>query len=332
MNKKRTSYSFEFVDTLRFLIKWKKQLSIIVIVAVAASVVGSGTWFITPKYKATAVFYPGTVSSISSALFFKSRERAKEALAFGEQEETEQYLQILESADLQWRIINKYNLINHYKISQDRKDKYDQVSRTYAKNVSIKRTDYNSISITVMDEDPKTSAELANAIMGMVDTIKHEIVGRVAKQAHDVVAKAYFEKLNYIDSLKNAMKLLGEKGVYNAPEQAKGLAEVAVVSRGGSEKEKQALAEYSGEFTVLDELLQNESEMLADLRMRYEQTKIDMAGGLSNVFVVGYAYPPENKAYPVRSIIVVMSALSAFVFGCILIVFIERYKEIKERF
>lgn len=332
MNKKRNSYSFEFVDTIRFLLKWKKHLAAIVVIAVIAAIIGSSPLFIKPKYRSVATFYPSTVNSISSALFFKSRERAMDALSFGEQEETEQYLQLLESSDLQWRIINKFNLIDHYRISQDRKDKYDAVIRQFVKNIKIKRTDYNSIEVAVMDEDPKYAADLANGIMGMVDTIKHEIQGRVAAQAHEIVSKAYFSKLAYIDSLKAAMHLLGSKGVYNAPEQAKGLAEVGVAGKGGYEREKQALAENSGEFTVLDELLQNESEHLSDLRLRYEQTKIDMKGELSGIFVVGYAYPPEQKAYPVRSVILVVSAISAFVFGCILIILIEKYKEIKEQF
>lgn len=332
MNKKRSTYSFEFVDTIKFLLKWKKHLAAIVGIAVVASIIGSSPLFIKPRYRSVATFYPSTVNSVSSALFFKSRERAMDALSFGEQEETEQYLQLLESSDLQWRIINKYNLIDHYGIAQDRKDKYDAVIRQFSKNVKIKRTDYNSIEIAVMDEDPKYSADLANGIMAMVDTIKHEIQGRVAKQAHEIVAKAYFDKLAHIDSLKAAMRVLGAKGVYNAPEQAKGLAEVAIVGRGGSEQEKKTLAENSGEFTVLDELLQNESEHLSDLRLRYEQTAIDTKGELSSIFVVGYAYPPENKAYPVRSIILVVSALSAFVFGCILIILIERYKELRDQF
>jgi LPS O-antigen subunit length determinant protein (WzzB/FepE family) len=50
---------------------------------------------------------------------------------------------------------------------------------------------------------------------------------------------------------------------------------------------------------------------------------------LSNIFIVGNAYAPDQKATPVRSIIVLLSVLSAFVMACIAIVVSEKVKAYK---
>lgn len=326
MNKKRKQYNFELIEVLAFLYKWKKQLFIICFLAAVLSYLASGPWFITPKYRSSATFYPGTTNSISAALFFKLREKARDPLMFGEVEETEQFMQLLESGDLKARVINKFNLIDHYHIDPNNPNKNYLVGLQYDKNIKVKRTDFNSIEISVLDEKPQMSADLANGVMYMVDTIKTEIRRRVALQAHDVIAKEYFNKVAMIDSLKNVMKSMGEKGVYALPEQS---IRVGELGKGPGEDQRKALGEYSGEYTLVYQMLRYEAENLADLRMRYEQSKVDARGEMSNIFIVGHAYAPDQKATPVRSVIVLLSVLSAFIMGCIAIVLLEKYKEYK---
>ncbi|MES2558267.1 MAG: hypothetical protein V4590_00900 [Bacteroidota bacterium] len=326
MNQKRSQYNFEFIEVLAFLYKWKKQLLIICFTAAALSYLASGPWLITPKFRSAATFYPGTVNSISSALFFKLREKARDPLMFGEVEETEQFMQLLESGDLKARIINKFNLIEHYHIDPKNANKNYLVDILYNKNIKVKRTDFNSIEISVLDENPQMSADIANGVMMMADTIKTEIKRRVALQAHDIIATEYVNKVAMIDSLKQVMKSMGEKGVYALPEQSIRLSES---SGGPSSAQRKTLGEYSGEYTLVYQMLRYEAENLSELRMRLEQSKVDARGELSNIFIVGRAYAPDQKATPVRSIIVLLSVLSAFVMACIAIVVSEKFKEHK---
>ena len=60
MTQDKRTYYFELVDVVKFLIKYKKPLSIISIGAGIAAIIFSGPWFITPLYKSTAIFYPST--------------------------------------------------------------------------------------------------------------------------------------------------------------------------------------------------------------------------------------------------------------------------------
>jgi capsular polysaccharide biosynthesis protein len=326
MNK-RTEYNFELIEVVAFLNKWKKQLLIVCAAAAIISYLASGPWFITPKYRTSATFYPGTVNSISSALFFKLREKARDPLMFGEVEETEQFMQVLESGDLRARIIQKFDLMNHYHIDANNPNKNYLIDIQYNKNIKIKRTDFNSIEISVLDANPQKSADIANGIMMMADTIKTEIKRRVALQAHYIIAKEYEEKVRMIDSLKKVMQAMGEQGVYAVPEQSIRLSEA---SGGPTAAQRKVLGQYSGEYTLVYQMLRYEAENLSELRMRLEQSKVDVRGEMSNIFVVGYAYPPDQKATPVRSIIVVLSVLSAFVMACVIIVYLEKYKQYKQ--
>jgi hypothetical protein len=170
------------------------------------------------------------------------------------------------------------------------------------------------------------SAAISNGVMMMADTIKTEIKRRVALQAQAIIEQEYNNKVTMIDSLKQVMKNMGEKGVYAVPEQSIRLSEA---SGGPSSNQRKVLGEYSGEYTLVYQMLRYEAENLSELRMRLEQSKVDARGELSNIFIVGFAYTPDQKATPVRSIIVLLTVLSAFVMGCITIVMLEKYKEYK---
>lgn len=328
MEAKNEQYNFDFVQVIAFLLKWKKQLFIITLSAAVLSYIFSGPMFITPKYRSGCIFYPGTVNTVSAFLFYNTKDRARDLLEFGDEEIVEQYLQILHSGEVAGRIIQKFNLADHYKVSPDNPQRMEIVYNRFNKNVSVSRTNYNAVEITVMDESPQMAADLANAIMGMVDTIKTEVQRKVALQAHQIVERTYNEKLAQIDSIKVAMNSLGEKGIYNSAEQSKGLSEVIGKGQNNSftENERKNLGKFGSEYTMLEELLKYETENLADLRTRFEQSKVDVAREMSNIFVITPAYVPQTKAYPIKSIIVVISAISAFLMACITILILEKYK------
>lgn len=332
MSKKNNSYNFDFIEVILFLYRHWKQLLIICLIAVVVSYVASSPIFITPKYKSTATFYPGTTNSISSALFYNIRETAQDPLAFADQEVTEQYLQLLQSADLRERVMTKFHLMEHYKIDTAKKNKYRKLNDLYDKNVKISRTDFNSVQVTVLDEEPAKAAELANGIMFTVDEMRHEVQSRVARQIFTIVEEEYHNKLHYIDSIKTRLKELGAEGVYDLTNQSKGISEV--VGKGQPNKytqnESKKLGEYGGEVFLLNQLLEVEAERIVLLNTKYTQAKIDMDAKLSNIFVVSYASPSDDKAYPIRSIIVFMSVLSAFILGCVVLVVLDKMDNFKQ--
>jgi hypothetical protein len=77
-------------------------------------------YYITPLYRSTAVFFPTELSSISKAIL-STNDTKSDILQLGDEEVIEQYLQLLSSEIIRNRIIAKYDLMNHYKISKSSK-------------------------------------------------------------------------------------------------------------------------------------------------------------------------------------------------------------------
>lgn len=330
MQNSQNGYQFNFIELVKFIIKWKKHLAIISISA--AVVVYLITFLLKPEYKSKAVFYPGTVNSISYALFYSLKERAQDALAYGDEEYVEQYLQLARSGLLKEKIEADFHLMEHYGIDANDPKKYDKFNKKFDKSVNVNRTSYNSVEVIVYDTDPELAAKLANAIMYNADSLKKQSQRTVARQAYELIQQEYNNKVAIIDSLTEMTRKLGSEGVYNVEEQSKGLAEL--IGKGATnsftEKERQKLGQHVGEFVSLDEQIRFEAEQLTDLRKKCNQAKLDLDSKLSNIFVVDVAKPDYNKAYPLRLVSAVLAAILAFIMGSVVIVSMERYKNIRE--
>jgi uncharacterized protein involved in exopolysaccharide biosynthesis len=207
------------------------------------------------------------------------------------------------------------------------------MGKIYEENITCNRTDFNSIKVVVMDPSPEMAAELANGIVDLMDQMKHEVQQKVAKQIYEIVEKEYSAKLNYTDSIKTRLRELGAEGVYDLTNQAKGLSEV--IGKTGSnaftEKEKLKLGKYGGEVFMLITMLELEAENLSLLKTKYDQAKVDLNGQLSNVFVISKGAVANTKAYPRRLLTGIISALAAFVLGCIVIIGYDKYNEFKSK-
>jgi uncharacterized protein involved in exopolysaccharide biosynthesis len=238
-------------------------------------------------------------------------------------------MELLRSQELRSRVIRKFDLMQHYEIDATDPKAMKKLENRYDQNIKCTRTEYNSVKIEVLDESPEMAANIANGIMQQVDELKHEIQGKAARKIFEVVQMEYQNKLNYVDSMKVRMRELGALGVYDAESQAKGLADAAGSGRGNGLDKK--LGEHGGEAVLLKEMMVLEAENVVLLKNKYDQAKVDMEMPLSNVFVITYASAATDKATPKRSIIVLISAISAFALGCLLIVGNDKLKGFRER-
>ena len=119
MNIDEKQANFNTTNFLFFLYKWRKPL--IIICLVAAVVSGGMSFLITPKYKSTVVLFPTSTNSISKALLADNFGGKQDIMEFGEEAQTEQLLQILNSNEIRGRAIKKFNLMQHYDIETDSK-------------------------------------------------------------------------------------------------------------------------------------------------------------------------------------------------------------------
>jgi uncharacterized protein involved in exopolysaccharide biosynthesis len=270
-------------------------------------------------------------NSISSALLKDSRVKQKDPLEFGEQVAAQQYVQILESDYLKGKVIKRYNLLENYRIDPEDSEKNYKLGKQYDKNISVKKTPYASIEISVLDEKPEVAAEVANGIVMILDSVKTEVQRKLAMQALYIIETEYKRKEEEINTIKGRMQELGAKGVYNVEEQSKAITEIIgkVGMNDNIRQQQNNLATFGAESQSLTSTLELQVEQMNELKKKLDQAKIDVEGNLSNVFILQNASPAERKTYPLRSLIVIASVLGSFLLACIVLLFVEKFSHQK---
>lgn len=337
MNSKNNSFDFNSTNLLLFLWHWRITLIIVIGLAVVSSAIFSSSWFITPKYKSSVIMFPVSTNSISKALLASNTNNTQDIMEFGAEEQAEQMLQILYSSKIKKRIIDKFDLFNHYGIELDSKTKMTDLYREYEENITYKRTEFMAVEVTVMDKDPEKAAAIANEISNLVDTVKNEIQKERAIEGCKIVEEEYKHMMAEMKKTSDSLNLIRSLGItsYEAQTDRYNQEYAKAITNGNTQgaariKEKiDILSQYGGAFVSLNDLLNNQAQQLAELKTKYNEAKVDAERNLPQKFMVDRAYKAEKKSYPVRWLIVVISSFCAFILAILTIIAIQTIRTYK---
>jgi tyrosine-protein kinase Etk/Wzc len=331
MAQENNSKEFRFSSVDLIVFAWEKRIPLIIItvVAVLASIIISLT--MTNLYKSKVVLFPAPNTSVSKYLFSNQSAGPIGLLAFGEEEQTEQLLQVLQSDQIKNRIIEKFDLINHYEIDPDLKYKYTVLNNKMKKYIKYKRTKYMSVVVEVLDKDPVTAANIANEISDLVDTTMNKIQRERATLAFKLVEQEYVAMENHIKQMEDSLAVLRSYGIFDYVAQSEELWEGYSDAINDNderamrifEKKMDTFAKYGGSYISISDFVVYEKRNFGDLTQKYIQAKVEAEQNLPQKFVVDRAAPDVRKAYPKRSLIVIQSALSAFILGYIVLLIIS---------
>lgn len=316
---------------MQVLFKYYKHLTVISLVVVLLSSIFSSSFFITPLYKSIVILYPTASNSISKVLLSENFNNNKDILEFGEDEQTEQMLQVLGSNKIRDRIIIKYNLLSHYGIKKNSKYKMTTLYEEYDDKFKFRRTEYMAVKITVYDKDPQFAADMANDVAELVDSTINIMQKEIAKKAFKIV-KIEYENLKYEVKFKeDSLSVLRSYGVHDYESQSEMFnRQLAIEMAAGNnagikrlEKKLEILAKYGGPYVSLRDALEHDKKKLSELRAKYEEAKVDATESLPHKFVVNSAYKAEKKSYPIRWLIVVISTFASFFVAMLIFAFVE---------
>ncbi|MEZ5083822.1 MAG: hypothetical protein R2750_10290 [Bacteroidales bacterium] len=330
---------FDSTNFLVFLYQWRKPLTIVTLIALVASIIISSPLFIVPKFKSTVIMFPTSTSSISKALLSKNAGEKQDVMQFGEEEQTEQMLQILNSNKIRDKIIEKYNLMKHYDINKDSQFKNTKLFKAYENNIEFRRTEFMAVKISVLDRDADTAALIANDIAELLDSTKNAMQKERALKAFGIVESEYLELKNEIQVMEDSLTRLRELGVHDYESQAEMInqqlaIELAKGNRAGVdalESKLEILAKYGGPYVSIRDALEHEKKQLSEVKAKYEEAKVDAQEVLPQKFVVSSAYAAEKKSYPIRWIIVLVSTLSAFILAVLILAVLNSLSEYNKK-
>ena len=294
---------FDSKEIINAIIKWKKHLIIVGLVSLFASILFSSPWFIEPKYKSFALVYPSNL------------------IAYSDESATEQMLQLAQSSDIRNWIIQNFDLYKHYDIDTV-KNKYflTDVIRTYNENVSIRKTEYETMEITVFDTDPLVASRMVDSIIHYFDVKARQLQAEKSLEVMIISKNQLDGKKHQMDSMETVLKSYRtDYGLLDYKEQTREatrgyLRSITKGSRSGEKNAESlitALKAKGGEFNAIAENLWRVRGDYNDLLMIYENAQRDVFKKLTYANVVTRPQPSDKKAFPVRWLIVLISVGSS---------------------
>lgn len=322
-------------NLLFFLFENIKMLSIITLIGAVISIVAS--LMIENKYSAQVILYPSATNSISKALLSDTYGGKADLMEFGEEEQAEQLLQILNSSEIRDSIIKKYDLMAHYEIEADEKHPRTLLFKEYESNFTFKRNEYMAVEIKVLDTDPVKAADMANDVAYYLDRLKAKIHKKRANQGYQIVANQYTKMKNEILEMEDSLKKIMELGVMDVQSQtevlnrtyAEALIQKNFKAAAEIEKKLQVISLHGAKHIALSEMLENQRKQLTIIKSKYEEAKVDAEAEITTFFQTDRAYVPEKKAYPVRWLIVVVSTIASFILAVLMLIITSQMKKFK---
>ncbi len=335
--QQRNTYNSKYLCKL--LVEYRKPVLIILAVSALCAILFSAPFFITPLYKSTTIIYPTSSNSISKVLISTTYQSEKDIMNFGEDEQTEQMLQVLNSNRVRDKVISRFNLMEHYNIEANGKYPITKLNKLYDARIKFRRTEFNAVKITVLDSDPALSARIANEIAEIFDSTMNQMQKEVAIEAFRIVEQTYNTLVAEMNMLEDSLNTLRKLGVFDYESQVEMLSRQMAVELGKSntqgvrniQEQMDILAEYGGASYAINERLDNDRLQLSLVKSKYEEAKVDATEYIPHKFVVTSAFQAERKSYPVRWLIVVITLLSTFLLIIFCIVFYDRSRDFFRR-
>jgi len=312
---------FDNQNLLEILWKWKKHLIIVGVLAIVSSAFFSSSLFIKPKYKSTARIYPSF-----------------NIYTYSDESESEQLLEISNSQDIKFKVIDAFNLSEVYKINKQEPYYQTYILGEFNDNVSCKKTEYETVEISVMDTDPKRACSMCDSIISFVNDkinslhrVKFEEVVRssglgLKKANHEI--DSLEEKLN---SLRENYKILDYES--QSAQITKGMVKILSDGKkntaGGKELEQwmKNLQEKGGEYYLLAKEQENSISERDSIKTVYDRSMSNVKSNLVFGHIVQSPFPADKKSYPVRWLIVLVSTFAAVFAAMLVILVLENQKK-----
>lgn len=321
---------FDSTNVFTFIIRWWKHLFIICFAAALAAVIFSSPYFITPKFQSRVIMFPTTTGSLSRSVL-TAGAAGRDFLGYGELEDAERLLQVLESSRIRDRIVERFDLMSHYEIPEDAQFRKTQMIQQYRSNISFSRTQYGAVEIRVRDADPYMAADIANELAAMADTLQNELRYERAQLAYQVAREQMEILQSQVAFAEDSLRKIMAKGVFDIEGQSSMLTrqlakDISAGHTGGInalEDNLGNLASFGGAFIYMSNYLRGISGHEIQMQRRYQEAKADLENFLPFTFVLDSAYEAERKVYPVRWLIVFISTFAAGFMGVVLLMVYE---------
>ncbi len=166
-------------------------------------------------------------------------------------------LGILNSRSTLVKVINKFNLLEYYEITENNIDK---ALKAFAGDINFETNEYGMIEISIVNKDPHTAAKIANYMVTILDSTNIALNTANAANNRKFIEQRYFQNLDDLKKAEESMYAFQKKyGIVAVPEQLEVSIKVA--------------AELEGQLMAKEIALQIVKQQLGENTPKYVQLK-----------------------------------------------------------
>lgn len=286
--------------------RWKIHLILITIISSAIGVFISSPIVMVPKYKSTAIVYPVNI------------------YAYSKESTSEQMLQVFNSNDIKEKMLAAFNLANHYKLDKKDPQFYTYFLGEYSDNVSISKTEFESIEIKVLDTDPKTASNMVDSLITFYDNKTAEMHRKKQLEVITISTNQFNIKIKELDSLEKLLSNIRQTyGIMNYTSQVTEATKGELSGNNAAKELFKKLQLHGVEYQKLDSMVFNIRKEYLFNKYTLETAEKEYNKKISYSQVVSSPYPADKKSYPVRWAVVAITVITSLIFSLIVIALID---------
>lgn len=285
-NNIRAEFRTDSVDLINFFIRHFRKF---IIAGIAAAVISAiVSLLLKPLYESTVILYPSSNITEASTLLGEASSRAA---LFGDDDATEKLIQVIESEQVRDYLKQKYDLARHYNIKPGERYPNTLLAEKMDKYLRCTKTSFGSVEISVRDRDREIACAMANDMAARADTIFNNLQRGAASVMLDEITRSYELQDRLVRHYEDSLRIQGGSAAFRI---------------------------YS--------TLETETEYLGLMRGKYLEALAMSRQTMPYTLVVDRAVVAEKKAWPRRSIMVLVSTVSVLLLLALVLFVMEGVK------
>lgn len=199
-----------FWDALATLYRWRRLLlGVTGGVALLSAVI---SLLVPSSYRAqTRLIVPDRSSSgLISSAFVENLPAAARSLVGADRQGYLRYLTVLSSRTMFEEVVRAFDLVSVYGVEDSRAPAERAARRLRARTAFTVDNEYDFLTVSVEDTDPKRAADMANFFVAELERMNSRLAARSASNFRGFVARRYAETTAALDSVQREIRAFQE--------------------------------------------------------------------------------------------------------------------------
>ncbi len=269
---------YTLLGLLKLFWKWRKAIILACAVAGVVSIVASLS--LDNYYQASTTFYPASQDNFMPEKVFGGGVD----FFYGSREDLDRLLAITQSNDIKDFLIDSFNLHDVYEIDRDDPKASLKVHKALDGLLTISKTKFSAVDVSVEDKDPKLAADMANATREKARELLLGMMSEMLLSTKNTIENDLRQKEILVEQLKDSIQLWrAQYGIYDTDAQAEVLSTLVAETESKLNRERAKFQELRNNPLISPDTIAILGATLKGLEKEYEALTSDKSKSKFNL-------------------------------------------------